>query len=153
MIRSEPEYQEALRRLDQDKRVAAQQRDALGKAALSTEEVERGMQPLLSFHAQLEEEIDWYEKVRRREFPIIRRLTQLGQLLIALRIANGITQHELADRLGVSESVVSRDERNEYHGVSVERAQRILSVLNGRVTVELETPCPAEEDEDLLAVS
>ena len=52
-----------------------------------------------------------YENVRRRTFPIIRRLTQLGQLLIALRIAGGLTQRELAERLGVSESVVSRDGR------------------------------------------
>src|SRR2546421_13058436 len=37
----------------------------------------------------------------------------IGQLLIAARIANGMSQRELADRLGVSETQVSRDERNE----------------------------------------
>lgn len=147
MIRNEAEYQEALKRLDQDKQVAVQQREALIKAGLTPEEIERGMQPLLSFQAQLEEEVDWYEKVRRREFPVIRRLTQLGQLLIALRIANSITQHELAERLGVSESVVSRDERNEYHGITIERAQRILTALNGSVLMQLEAPCPSDEEE------
>jgi len=34
------------------------------------------MAPLLSFQAQLAEEVDWYERVRRREFPVITRLTQ-----------------------------------------------------------------------------
>lgn len=147
MIRNETEYQDALERLEQDKRIEAQQRDALNKSSLTPEEVERGMQPLLSFHAQLEEEIDWYEKVRRWEFPVISRLTQLGQLLIALRIAKGITQHELAERLGVSESAVSRDERNEYHGITIERAQRILNALDGRVTVQLETLSHSDEEE------
>ncbi|MDP2661754.1 MAG: hypothetical protein Q8R28_13585 [Dehalococcoidia bacterium] len=42
MIRSEAEYQEALRRLKQDQDVAVQQREALVKSNLSAEEVGRG---------------------------------------------------------------------------------------------------------------
>jgi transcriptional regulator with XRE-family HTH domain len=40
-------------------------------------------------------------------------LRGLGHLLIALRIAQGVSQRELAKRLEVHESQVSRDERNE----------------------------------------
>jgi transcriptional regulator with XRE-family HTH domain len=40
-----------------------------------------------------------------------------------------VSQRELAERLGIHESQVSRDERNEYHGVTVERANRILEAL------------------------
>ena len=96
------------------------------------------MEPLRSFQAQLEEEMAWYEDARRRNFPAIRRLTQIGRLIIALRIADGLTQRELAERLGVSEAVVSRDERNEYYGVTVERAQRILDALNATVVSQVE---------------
>jgi len=140
MIRSEAEYQEALRRLKQDQQVAVQQKDALVKANLSAEEADRAMQPLLSFHAQLAEEVEWYENARRRSFPEINTLTQIGMLLIALRIADGISQHELAERLGVSESIVSRDERNEYHGITIERAQRILDALGALVVVKVAEP-------------
>lgn len=149
MIRNEAEYQEALRRLEQDRHVAAKQREALIKAGLTQEEVERGMEPLLSFQAQLAEEVEWYENVRRRNFPVIRRLTDVGRLLIALRIANGISQRELADRLGVSESVVSRDERNEYHGITVERAQRILDALGQGVVVQVDDASRFEEEQEL----
>jgi DNA-directed RNA polymerase specialized sigma subunit len=152
MIRSETEYQEALRRMEQDRKVAAAQREALTTAGLSDEEVERAMEPLRSFHAQLEEEITWYEEVRRRNFPAIRRLTQVGRLLIALRIANGLSQRELADRLGVSEAVVSRDERNEYHGITVERAQRILDALNEVVVAHVEEPAAPSRERELVAV-
>jgi transcriptional regulator with XRE-family HTH domain len=37
---------------------------------------------------------------------------------VALRIATGLTQRQLAETLGVHESQVSRDERNEYHGIA-----------------------------------
>ena len=63
-------------------------------------------------------------------------------MLISLRIAQGISQRELAKRLDVHESQVSRDERNEYFGITLERAIRILDALNVRLrtTVEIEPP-------------
>src|SRR5262245_34676360 len=64
-------------------------------------------------------------------------LIAIGRLLIALRIANGLTQRELARRLGVDESQVSRDERNEYYGITVERAQRILDALGATVVTRV----------------
>lgn len=48
---------------------------------------------------------------------------------------SGVSQRDLAERLGVHESQVSGNERNEYHGVTVERAGRVLEAL----AVELRT--------------
>jgi transcriptional regulator with XRE-family HTH domain len=93
---------------------------------------------MLSFRAQREEEVEWYERVRRRDFGIIRDLSAVGTLLIALRIANGLNQRELAEKLGVSEAQVSRDERNEYHGITVDRAQRVLDAMNETLTSRVE---------------
>jgi DNA-directed RNA polymerase specialized sigma subunit len=129
VIRTEAEYQGAHQRLDQDRQVVQAQEQALKDAGLSAEEVMAGMEPLLAFQAQLQEEVVWYEDVSRGHLPTVTRLTDMGRLLIALRIASGLTQRQLADKLGVSESAVSRDERNEYHGVTAEQAQRI-----GRLT-------------------
>jgi transcriptional regulator with XRE-family HTH domain len=39
-----------------------------------------------------------------------------------MRIAQGISQRERARRLDVHETQVSRDERNEYFGITLERA-------------------------------
>jgi hypothetical protein len=39
---------------------------------------------------------------------------------------------ELARRLGVHETQVSRDERNEYFGITLERAAKILEKFFGR---------------------
>ena len=80
MIRNEHEYQEALRRREQDREVFDAQRQAFVEAGFAPDEVERGLEPLLSFQAQLDEEVSWYENVRRRNFPAIHRLTEIGQL-------------------------------------------------------------------------
>jgi DNA-directed RNA polymerase specialized sigma subunit len=138
MIRSEKEYREALERLRKDEEVLALQKEKLEGLGLSEEEVRRALEPMLSFRAQLEEEVEWFERVRRRDFGIIRDLSAVGTLLIALRIANGLSQRELAEKLGVSEAQVSRDERNEYHGITVDRAQRVLDAMNETLTSRVE---------------
>jgi len=129
MIRNEAEYQEAVQRIKDEAARIESQKQELKKLDLSSEEVERAMAPIRSFHEQLKEEVSSYERLKRGEFDEIENFNGIGRLLIALRIAQGVTQRELAERLEVHESQVSRDERNEYHGVTLERANRILAAL------------------------
>jgi DNA-binding XRE family transcriptional regulator len=129
MIRSEPEYQRALARLEEDQEVIEAQKKVFLEQGLTDEEAEKALEPMISFRAQLEDEVSWYERVRRRDFGVLENLSALGTTLIALRIANGYSQKELADRMGVSEAQVSRDERNEYHGITIERAQKVLDAM------------------------
>jgi ribosome-binding protein aMBF1 (putative translation factor) len=129
MIRNDTEYQEALRRLEEGKSHLKAQQVELEKLDLSKAEIRRGTAPLRTFHLQLLEEVQSYERLRRGDKKELATYLQLGQLLIALRIASGLSQRELAERLGVHESQVSRDERNDYHGVTVERANRIIEAL------------------------
>lgn len=138
MIRNESEYQEAVARLKEERERLAAHRQELRKAGLSDDEVKRVCDPMESFHLQLEEEVDSYERLSRGEFGELQNLRGVGQLLIGLRIAQGLSQRELADRLGVHDSQVSRDERNEYYNITIERASRILDALQVelRTTVE-----------------
>ncbi len=129
MIRSEPEHQRALARLEEDQEVIEAQKKVFLDQGLTDKEAEKALEPMISFRAQLEDEVSWYERVRRRDFGVLENLSALGTTLIALRIANGYSHKELADRMGVSEGQVSRDERNEYHGVTVERAQKVLDAM------------------------
>lgn len=135
MIRNETEYREAVKRIGEEEKRIKEQQKALRQMDLSREEIKRAMDPTRSFHEQLTEEVASYERLRRGEFSEVRNFSGLGELLIALRISQGVSQRELAERLGVHESQVSRDERNEYRAITMERAQRILDVLG----VELST--------------
>jgi ribosome-binding protein aMBF1 (putative translation factor) len=143
MIRNENEYREAVARLAEEKgRIKAQQAE-LKKMGLKANEIKRAIDPIRSFHLQLEEEVQSYERLKRGEFDELSDLRGVGHLLISLRIAKGLTQRELAERLGVHESLISRDERNEYHGITLDRAARMLDVLG----VELRSTVVVQDQE------
>lgn len=142
MIRNETEYQEASKRLAAEKeRLAHHKKHLADELRLGADEVKRALDPLRSFQAQLEEEISIYERLRRGDIDPLLNLHGLGRSLVALRIARSITQRELAERLQVHESQVSRDERNDYHGITVDRAARVLEALKVQMksSFELET--------------
>jgi DNA-directed RNA polymerase specialized sigma subunit len=137
MIRNESEYREAVNRLKDEADRIKEQKNRLHEMDLTKEEIKRALDPVRSFHEQLKEEVASYERLQRGEFDELHNFEGLGRLLVALRIAQGLTQRELAERLGVHESQVSRDERNEYHGVTVDRANRILDALGVDVRTEV----------------
>lgn len=138
MIRSENEYQQAVARLDAERARIAQYAVDWASQGYTPEQVAKLRQPLESFHMQLVEEVESYERLKRGQFVEFENLHGLGQILIGVRIARGLTQRELAERLGVNESMVSRDERNEYHGITVDRAMRILDVMGVRLVTRVE---------------
>ena len=140
MIRNETEYQEAVRRLDEEAKRLADHETRLKGMNLGPGEVKRALDPLRSFHMQLVEEVESYERLKRGDMGELTNLHGLGRMLIALRIALGFSQRELAERLGVHESQVSRDERNEYHGITVERVSRILDALGVQLTSRFDEP-------------
>ena len=140
MIRTENEYREAVTRLGEEHKRIEAQKAQLEQMGLSPADVKRAIDPIQSFHLQLQEEVESYQRLKRGEFDEIRNLQGLGQLLVSARIAQGLSQRQLAERLGVHESQVSRDERNEYHGVTLDRAARILEVLGVELRATVVAP-------------
>jgi len=138
MIRNEKEYRAAVERVRQEKDRLARQGADLQALGLGPAEIQRALDPMRSFHQQLEEEVTSYERLKRGEFDELLNLRGVGQLLVSLRIARGLTQRQLAEKRGVLVSQVSRDERNEYHGVRLERASRIVEVLGVEVRSRVE---------------
>ncbi len=138
MIRDESEYKEAVLRLDAERERLDSQREALSAEGQDDAKIKNLMDPMMSFHLQLEEEVNSYERLKRGEFHELNNLNGLGQLLVSLWIARGMSQKQLAKLLDVHESQVSRDERNKYHGISIERASRVLEALGAQLTTTIE---------------
>jgi DNA-binding XRE family transcriptional regulator len=149
MIRNEAEYQHASARLTEERNRLIEHRARLKEAGMMDEEIKRVIDPIESFHLQLKEEVESYERLKRGEFDELVNLRGLGHLLIAIRIAQGISQRDLARRLEVHESQISRDERNEYFGITLERAIKILDTLN----VQLHTKVEIEPKQQAMALA
>jgi HTH-type transcriptional regulator/antitoxin HigA len=84
--------------------------------------------------SQLEEmtsEVEEYEALKAghvTEFEA-RSLNDLPKILVKARIARGMTQRDLAERLHVKEQQVQRWESNDFHGVSIESLEAIADAL------------------------
>jgi len=49
-----------------------------------------------------------------------------------------MTQAELATRLNVSESQVSRDERHEYYGATTDKLERVMKAMEMTAVIHIE---------------
>lgn len=70
---------------------------------------------------------------------------ELAQLIYHARRQAGLTQQQLADRIGTKQSVIARLEDAEYEGHSLSMLQKIASALNQRLEVHL---IPIASDEN-----
>ncbi len=88
---------------------------------------------------QLEDELREYDELKSGELalPNVERLDQITPSIAKMRIAKGISQTELAKRLGVSKQVVSRYEETEYQTVAISRLQEILDAIGVKALVTL----------------
>lgn len=139
MIRNETEYKAAVNRLADHEQRVAEQAKSLKEEGLTAAQIKRATDPLVSFTEQLREEVAYYEHLKQGNIPDLEGFSTIGHALIALRIAQDVSQRELAERLGVDPSQISRDERNEYHGITKERAERVREALGGTVYISVQT--------------
>lgn len=138
MIKSEKEYKEAVKRLKEEMEAIEATRVELEKEGLTPEQVKNALDPLLSFRGQLEDEVTTYEKIKRGNIGAIENFYGIGRSLIAMRISVGITQTELAKKLGMESSNFCRLEKNEFHGAKPELINRVLQALGFRARTTFE---------------
>ncbi|MEH2264692.1 helix-turn-helix domain-containing protein [Nostoc sp.] len=62
---------------------------------------------------------------------------ELAQLIYRARTQAGLTQQELANRIGTKQSAIARVEDAEYEGHSLSMLQKIARALNQRLEVHL----------------
>lgn len=96
MIRTEREYEETQRRLDDVRGSIEAQREALAAAGLARAHVELARSPMLTMQDRLAGDLVWYERAWHGEIQPLPNLTNIRLSLIA----RGLTQRQLARRNG-----------------------------------------------------
>lgn len=84
-----PVHGEAIERLAEARKRLEEQEAQLTAMGLRPDDLKRALDPFRSFHLQLAEEVESYERLKRGEFDELQNLRGMGRLLIALRIAAG----------------------------------------------------------------
>lgn len=93
---------------------------------------------------ELREQLAEYEALRAgkvRELEL-RSLKELPGALIRARIAAGLSQRELARRLGLKAQQIQRYEATRYAGVTLERAQAVADALGMELHERVILPTP-----------
>jgi HTH-type transcriptional regulator/antitoxin HigA len=88
---------------------------------------------------QLEDELREYDELKSGvlNLPQVERLSQIAPFIARIRIAKGVSQAELARRLGVSKQVISRYEESDYQTVAIARLEEILDAIGIKTAVTL----------------
>lgn len=131
MIKTDAQKDRTQIQIEGFRRALATEEPLSGKRALAIRGSYEGM------IRQLEDEVLEYDQLKSGAFtmPSLDRLDSIAPYIVRLRIARGVSQTELATRLGVSKQVVSRYEEDDYQGASVARLQEILDALGVRMHV------------------
>ena len=79
----------------------------------------------------LQEQIDAYEQLHmgKNQELVLETVEDLPRTLIRARIAAGLTQEGLAQKLGIKTQQVQRDEATEYESASFARIRKVVQAL------------------------
>jgi ribosome-binding protein aMBF1 (putative translation factor) len=102
----------------------------------------------------LREEIVDYEALKSGQRTVISldSLEELPRALIQARIAAGLSQRELAARLGVKEQQVQRYEATEYAGASLSRVTEVIRALGLHVREDIFLPGAHGSLDNVMAI-
>jgi DNA-binding XRE family transcriptional regulator len=85
---------------------------------------------LRSTLTDLEAELAEYDALHDATLIEAAGIDQLPVALIRARIASGLTQRQLAERVGLAEQAIQRYEASNYAGASFDRLVQIADALN-----------------------
>lgn len=141
MIRNEKQYKITKAHLNEFEAALAER-----KATPTPEDVDEGMWQLEqeALQSQVDEfkvELAAFDKLKSGEVQAatLTSLSDLATLLIQARIAQGLTQKDLAERLNVKEQQVQKDEANLYESASLSRLTEVLGLeFEGQVRLPVQ---------------
>lgn len=139
MIKSDREKAKKIQEINECKKIIDQNRALLTRIGLSEEQIEANVQPTVAILEGLETEVKEYDALTDGSKPPQATIEGIGDLLVKLRIYKKLTQKALAEKIGVDETQVSRDERNRYKGVSLERLLKVVHALEVQVNCTVES--------------
>ncbi len=106
---------------------------------------------------ELEAELREFENLRNHAVNLgMDSVDEIGTLLVKARIARGLTQAALGEKIGVVPQQIQKYEATDYEGVSLKRLKKIIEALGislkGQVNIQREVEEVSSGDRDALGV-
>jgi transcriptional regulator with XRE-family HTH domain len=88
---------------------------------------------------ELSRQLEEYDALRQGKLKVLEldSFEDLPRGLIQARIAAGLSQHELAARLGLKEQQIQHYESTDYASASIRRVQQVINALGVQVSEEI----------------
>ena len=91
--------------------------------------------------ADLESELSEYESLKAGEFQLdsLKVVADLPSILIKARIAQGLSQKDLAERIGLKEQQIQRYEATDYASANLARIKEVVSAFGVEIVSQILT--------------
>ena len=132
MIKNERQYRITRAQADRfSEALRSLETDAAHESELHPRLLSLQKDALQSQLSDLQAEIKEYEALKAGDFAFeqLKGISELPMLLIRARIATGLSQRDLADRLGLKEQQIQRYEATDYASASFTRISEVVSAL------------------------
>lgn len=130
MIKNERQYRITRARADEIRNTIGELQRAPLPEGLQPEMRELQLDALRGTLGDLEAELAEYDSLHDATLIEATGIEQLPTALIRARIACGLTQRQLAERIGLQEQAIQRYESTDYAGVSFARLVEIAAALD-----------------------
>jgi transcriptional regulator with XRE-family HTH domain len=153
MIKNEREYRITKAQAKQFERALDRLNDTPATMAVHPRLVQAERDAVRSQIEDLRQQINEYEQLRSgaRHHISARSFDELPNALIQARIAAGLSQRDLAEKLGLKEQQIQRYEATAYASASLTRIKEIIDALNVRVHKDFYLPSAQGTAEALYA--
>jgi len=152
MIKNEREYRITKAQAEKFERAVAELSAGDGDPSLHPLLKKAQREGIQSQLEELQEQLAEYDALRLGRWSVISldSLEEFPQALIKARIAAGLTQRELAERLGLKEQQIQRYEATEYASADLARLNEIARALKIRVREDIFLGAAEEPSGELL---
>ena len=92
--------------------------------------------------ADLESELSEYESLKAGDLQLdsLKVVADLPSILIKARIAHGLSQKDLAERIGIKEEQIQRCEATDYSSANLARIKEVVSAFGVEINSAASTP-------------
>lgn len=142
MITNERQYKITRSEADRFRKAISELPEGPARADVHPRLVQAEREAMESQLADLQAELTEYDRLKSADLSVIsiNSFDELADGLIQARIASGLSQKALADRLGLKEQQIQRYEAERYASASYQRLREIANALGVRITNDILLP-------------